>query len=48
MLVMHIFVIINRSTGNSRLSGAMEGRKVMDNPKSQLKQKHSKHGTKWI
>jgi hypothetical protein len=37
-----------RSTGNSGLSGVMVGRKVMDNPKPWLKQKQSKHVTKWI
>jgi hypothetical protein len=31
-------------TGNSRLSGVMEGMKVTDNPKSWLKQNQSKHG----
>jgi hypothetical protein len=34
--------------GNCKLSRAMEGRKVADNPKPPLKQKQSKHGTKWI
>jgi hypothetical protein len=33
---------------NSRFSGIMVGGKVMDNLKPQLKQKLSKHGTKWI
>jgi hypothetical protein len=31
-----------QSTGNSRLPGVMEGRKVMDNRKPQFKQKQSK------
>jgi hypothetical protein len=35
-------------TVNCRLSGVMEGRKVIDNQKAWLKQKQSKHGTKWI
>jgi hypothetical protein len=32
-------------TGSSRLSRVMEGRKVTNNPKPQLKQKQSKHDT---
>jgi hypothetical protein len=28
--------------------GDNKGRKFMDNPKPRLKQKQSKHGTKWI
>jgi hypothetical protein len=36
------------TTGNSQLSEIMVGRRVTDNPKPQLKQKQSKHGTKWI
>jgi hypothetical protein len=36
--------------GESQLSiiGDNRGRKFMDNPKPRLKQKQSKHGTKWI
>jgi hypothetical protein len=44
---MTIFIYIT-CTGNSPLYDVMEGRKVMDNPKPQLKQKQSKHATKWI
>jgi hypothetical protein len=36
------------STVNSQLSGLCRGSKVIDNPKPLLKQKQSKHGTKWI
>jgi hypothetical protein len=32
--------------GNFQLFGIMEGRKVRDDPKPQLKQKQSKHGKK--
>jgi hypothetical protein len=35
-------------TGNSRLSRAMEGRKVTDNSKQRLKQMQSKYYTKRI
>jgi hypothetical protein len=35
-------------TGNSQLSRVMVAGKVTDNPKPGLKQKQSKHGTKWI
>jgi hypothetical protein len=39
---------INLYTGNFQLSGVMERRKVTDNRKPWLKQKQSKHSTKWI
>jgi hypothetical protein len=39
---------LNNKYRHSRLSGVMEGRKVTDNTKPWLKQKQSKHGTKWI
>jgi hypothetical protein len=43
-----IEVVWKVTTGNSRLSGIMGGGSVTDNPKPRLKQKKSKHGTKWI
>jgi hypothetical protein len=42
------FVYYIVSAGNSWLSRVMEGRKVSDYPKQRLKQKQSKHSTKWI